>query len=90
MNILIAGFDQFSDLSYPFTTQTVITNGFQWSFFAYQLNTIRMNRKLNQPTNQYVYVIELLLIYLNLFRGLCEAKQKTKYLLGNKNYGHTG
>ncbi|ODM92751.1 28S ribosomal protein S30, mitochondrial [Orchesella cincta] len=38
------GFDQFGDLEYPFSTQTVITNGLDWSFFAYQLNTIKFHR----------------------------------------------
>lgn len=41
------GFDQFVDLEYPFSTQTVITNGVDWSFFAYQLNTMKLDRKLN-------------------------------------------
>lgn len=39
------GFDQFVDLNYPFSTQTVITNGVDWSFFAYQLNTVKLDRK---------------------------------------------
>ncbi|XP_058130211.1 large ribosomal subunit protein mL65 [Anopheles ziemanni] len=33
------GFSIFNDLSYPLTTQTVITDGKNWSFYAYQLNT---------------------------------------------------
>ncbi|XP_053695027.1 28S ribosomal protein S30, mitochondrial [Sabethes cyaneus] len=33
------GFSVFNDLTYPLTTQTVITNGKKWSFYAYQLNT---------------------------------------------------
>ncbi|KAL0128903.1 hypothetical protein PUN28_003932 [Cardiocondyla obscurior] len=33
------GFSTFNDITYPLTTQTVITNGQLWSFFVYQLNT---------------------------------------------------
>ncbi|XP_055549817.1 39S ribosomal protein S30, mitochondrial [Wyeomyia smithii] len=33
------GFSVFNDLTYPLTTQTIITNGKKWSFYAYQLNT---------------------------------------------------
>lgn len=33
------GFSTFNDLTYPLTTQTVITDGKKWSFYAYQLNT---------------------------------------------------
>lgn len=46
---LYHGFDQFSDLDYPFSTQTVITNGLDWSFFAYQLNTIKLDGKHSKP-----------------------------------------
>ncbi|GAB6018996.1 mitochondrial ribosomal protein, S30 [Chamberlinius hualienensis] len=34
------GFTPYQDLTYPITTQTVITNGQMWSFYNYQLNTI--------------------------------------------------
>ncbi|KAG5339332.1 RT30 protein, partial [Acromyrmex charruanus] len=33
------GFSTFNDITYPLTTQTIITNGQWWSFFVYQLNT---------------------------------------------------
>ena len=33
------GFSPLTELTYPLTTQTVVTNGHQWSFSAYQLNT---------------------------------------------------
>ncbi|XP_029668999.1 39S ribosomal protein S30, mitochondrial [Formica exsecta] len=33
------GFSTFNDITYPLTTQTVITDGQWWSFFVYQLNT---------------------------------------------------
>ncbi|KAL4704456.1 hypothetical protein ACJJTC_019555 [Scirpophaga incertulas] len=44
------GFTTYNDLTYPLTTQTVITNGQLWSFYAYQLNTIVMNNE-NIDTN---------------------------------------
>ncbi|XP_044259375.1 28S ribosomal protein S30, mitochondrial isoform X2 [Tribolium madens] len=34
------GFTTFNDITYPFVTQTVVTNGQIWSFYVYQLNTI--------------------------------------------------
>ncbi|XP_967403.2 large ribosomal subunit protein mL65 [Tribolium castaneum] len=34
------GFTTFNDVTYPFVTQTVVTNGQVWSFYVYQLNTI--------------------------------------------------
>ncbi|XP_072386454.1 uncharacterized protein mRpS30 [Diabrotica undecimpunctata] len=34
------GFNTFNDLTYPLVTQTVVTDGKNWSFYAYQLNTI--------------------------------------------------
>lgn len=33
------GFSTFNDITYPLTTQTVITDGQHWSFYVYQLNT---------------------------------------------------
>jgi len=45
------GFSPFQEITYPSSTQTIITNGRQWSFYAYQLNTICLCENLN--TNQY-------------------------------------
>jgi len=39
----ILGFNQFSDIEYPLSSQTVLTNGTDWSFYAYQLNTIQLD-----------------------------------------------
>lgn len=36
------GFNTFSELTYPMNTQTILTNGKQWSFYEYQLNTLLM------------------------------------------------
>lgn len=36
----LLGFTTYNDLTYPLSTQTIITNGQLWSFYAYQLNTI--------------------------------------------------
>lgn len=40
LNALAAvhGFTTYSELTYPFTNQCIITNGQYWSFFVYQLN----------------------------------------------------
>ncbi|XP_015906879.1 large ribosomal subunit protein mL65 [Parasteatoda tepidariorum] len=34
------GFTPYHDLTYPFVCHTIITNGQDWNFFVYQLNTI--------------------------------------------------
>lgn len=37
------GFTTYNDLTYPLVAQTVITNGQEWSFYTYQLNTALMH-----------------------------------------------
>ncbi|XP_014480417.1 PREDICTED: 28S ribosomal protein S30, mitochondrial [Dinoponera quadriceps] len=37
------GFSTFNDITYPLTTQTIVTDGQWWSFFAYQLNTLLLH-----------------------------------------------
>lgn len=39
------GFSTYNDITYPLTTQTIISNGQYWSFYTYQLNTLLMNGK---------------------------------------------
>ncbi|XP_067642227.1 large ribosomal subunit protein mL65 [Eurosta solidaginis] len=34
------GFNTFNDITYPMNTQTILTNGRDWSFYEYQLNTL--------------------------------------------------
>ncbi|XP_033150249.1 28S ribosomal protein S30, mitochondrial [Drosophila busckii] len=34
------GFNTYNELTYPLNTQTIITNGREWSFYKYQLNTL--------------------------------------------------
>lgn len=38
------GFSNFSDPTYALSTQTIITDGQQWSFYAYQLNTTQTHQ----------------------------------------------
>ena len=51
------GFNIYHDVTYPITTQTVITDGKLIQFFAYQLNTMHMwqSREAN-PRNNLVWV----------------------------------
>lgn len=37
------GFSTYNDLTYPLTTQTIITDGQLWSFYVYQLNTTTLH-----------------------------------------------
>lgn len=48
------GFSPFQEVTYPFTTQTVITNGQCWSFYAYQLNTICLSQDVSRDSVQNV------------------------------------
>jgi len=36
------GFSYVHDLTYPFTTQCIVTDGHMFRFFCYQLNTLRL------------------------------------------------
>lgn len=40
--MFILGFNTFEELTYPFTTQTIVTDGQYYTFFAYQLNTLHL------------------------------------------------
>ncbi|XP_058452493.1 large ribosomal subunit protein mL65 [Malaya genurostris] len=37
------GFSVFNDITYPLSAQTIITDGQNWSFYAYQLNTVLLH-----------------------------------------------
>ncbi|XP_037937838.1 28S ribosomal protein S30, mitochondrial-like [Teleopsis dalmanni] len=39
------GFNTFSELTYPMNTQTIVTNGKDWSFYEYQLNTLLVHSR---------------------------------------------
>jgi len=43
------GFTPYHELTYPFTTQTVVTDGQYWSFFVYQLNKHTFHSDLEAP-----------------------------------------
>uniref|UniRef100_A0A2M4BJ43 Putative mitochondrial ribosomal protein s30 n=2 Tax=Anopheles marajoara TaxID=58244 RepID=A0A2M4BJ43_9DIPT len=47
------GFSVFNDVTYPITTQTVITDGKHWSFYAYQLNTTLLHTDQVDVNNRY-------------------------------------
>lgn len=44
-NLLFSGFSTFHDVTYPLLTQTALTNGRDWSFYLYQLNTSLLHTK---------------------------------------------
>ncbi|XP_070495949.1 large ribosomal subunit protein mL65 [Chironomus tepperi] len=47
------GFSTYNDMTYPLTTQTVITDGQHWSFYKYQLNTTITHTELDTPNYKY-------------------------------------
>ncbi|GBP91739.1 28S ribosomal protein S30, mitochondrial [Eumeta japonica] len=65
------GFTTYNDLTYPLVTQTVITNGQLWSFYAYQLNTILMhNEKVDEnPKHNICYGTKPMKLYEKIENG---------------------
>uniref|UniRef100_A0A182NR04 28S ribosomal protein S30, mitochondrial n=1 Tax=Anopheles dirus TaxID=7168 RepID=A0A182NR04_9DIPT len=47
------GFSVFNDVTYPLTAQTVVTDGRNWSFYAYQLNTMLLHSDQVDVNNRY-------------------------------------
>lgn len=47
------GFGPYTELTYPITTQTIITNGRQFSLYAYQLNTCALYSKNSTDANPH-------------------------------------
>jgi len=47
------GFGPYTELTYPITTQTIITNGQDYSFYAYQLNTCALYQRFSGDANPH-------------------------------------
>lgn len=48
---LFAGFTICNELTYPLVNQSIITNGKTWSFYIYQLNTMRFFKSQDDTTS---------------------------------------
>uniref|UniRef100_A0A0K8SKB9 28S ribosomal protein S30, mitochondrial n=1 Tax=Lygus hesperus TaxID=30085 RepID=A0A0K8SKB9_LYGHE len=48
----LLGFSTYQELTYPLTSQQVITDGRQFSFNLYQLNTTLIHKELNSPNTR--------------------------------------
>lgn len=48
------GFTPFHDLTYPITAQTILTNGQDWNFIVYQLNTISFHSDVDMKDRQNI------------------------------------
>ncbi|XP_054710050.1 LOW QUALITY PROTEIN: 28S ribosomal protein S30, mitochondrial-like [Uloborus diversus] len=48
------GFTPFHDLTYPLVTQTILTNGRDWNFFVYQLNTIAFHSDVDKKDRRNI------------------------------------
>uniref|UniRef100_A0A182VW83 28S ribosomal protein S30, mitochondrial n=1 Tax=Anopheles minimus TaxID=112268 RepID=A0A182VW83_9DIPT len=59
------GFSVFNDVTYPLTTQTIVTDGKYWSFYAYQLNTTLLHSDQVDVNNRYnlCWGTEAMLLY---------------------------
>lgn len=49
--VLFSGFTTYNDVTYPFVTQAILTNGKLFSFYQYQLNTIVLHTDKNESNN---------------------------------------
>lgn len=51
--LIFPGFNTYIDLTYPLSTQTIVTDGHRWQFVAYQLNTLALwlDSKANDRAN---------------------------------------
>lgn len=47
------GFSTFNDVTYPLTTQTIVTDGKLWSFYVYQLNTTLVHSTFSDQNPRY-------------------------------------
>lgn len=50
----LLGFTCYNDLTYPLVGQTILTNGKQWAFYSYQLNTIYLHDSVENSTKSNV------------------------------------
>ncbi|EZA56664.1 hypothetical protein DMN91_000886 [Ooceraea biroi] len=77
------GFSTYNDITYPLTTQTVITNGKSWSFCVYQLNTILLHSQhvKENPKRNMCWITEPLKLFDKIenekIHGLNEQVLKT-------------
>lgn len=65
------GFTTFNETTYPFVTQTVITNGQIWSFYIYQLNTLLLHSKNPEenPRRNICWALPELKLYEKIENG---------------------
>lgn len=47
------GFSTYNDMNYPLATQTAVTDGQNFTFFKYQLNTTCMHTAIEEPNYRY-------------------------------------
>ncbi|XP_035218358.1 28S ribosomal protein S30, mitochondrial-like [Stegodyphus dumicola] len=48
------GFTPFHDVSYPIVTHTILTNGQDWNFYVYQLNTIAFHSDVDKKDRRNI------------------------------------
>lgn len=80
------GFSTYNDITYPLSTQTIITNGKHWSFYVYQLNTtlVHSNFVYNNPRVNYCWGTDEMKLYEDIDKnGKCIGFNENvlKYLI---------
>lgn len=69
--MLLAGFWNYEDVTRPFVSQAVITDGHFFSFFCYQLNTVALSVETdaNNPRKNLLWGTESLRLYESVQDG---------------------
>ncbi|GIY52653.1 28S ribosomal protein S30, mitochondrial [Caerostris darwini] len=76
------GFSPFHDITYPFVTQTILTNGQDFTFFVYQLNTIAFHEDVdNKDRRNLCWASEKLRLFDTIEDGQLKGINEDVYRL---------
>lgn len=68
--LFFSGFSTYVDITYPFTTQTVMTDGRLFSIYSYQLNTLHLWKDDKEnPLRNICYIQDSLPMYDTIENG---------------------
>lgn len=76
------GFTPYHDITYPLVTQTILTNGQDWKFFVYQLNTIAFHEDVdNKDRRNLCWASEKLRLFDTIEDGQVKGINEDVYRL---------
>jgi small subunit ribosomal protein S30 len=81
----LIGFSTFQDITYPLVNQMILTNGQQWNFCVYQLNTTIMHQDCLQvnPRRNMCWITESMKLFDSIKNGQIQGFNENvlKYLI---------